>query len=98
MILNQMEIKPISNPMVVFREEFDDWAILFDPESGKAFGINPIGAGIWNKLDGKHDLREIVQHIQKYFENAPPDVEAHVEKFIEDLVKNGLAGYEGGNK
>ena len=98
MILDQMEVKPISNPMVVFREEFDDWAILFDPESGKAFGINPIGAGIWNKLDGKHDLKEIVQHIQKSFENTSPDVEDHVGKFIEDLVKNGLAGYEGGNK
>ena len=96
--MDQMEVKPISNPMVVFREEFDDWAVLFDPESGKAFGINPIGAGIWSKLDGKHDLREIVQHIQKSFENVPPCVEAHVREFIEYLVKNGLAGYEGGNK
>jgi SynChlorMet cassette protein ScmD len=96
--MNQMEIKPISNPMVVFREEFDDWAILFDPESGKAFGINPIGAGIWNRLDGKHDLSEIVQHIKKSFDNVPHDVESHVGKFIEDLVKNGLAGYEGGNE
>jgi hypothetical protein len=30
--------------MVVFREEFEDWAILFDPETGKAFGVNPAGA------------------------------------------------------
>jgi len=56
--MNQMEIKPISNPMVVFREEFDDWAILFDPETGKAFGVNPIGTEIWNKLDGKPDLKK----------------------------------------
>ncbi|MEI6105064.1 MAG: SynChlorMet cassette protein ScmD [Methanothrix sp.] len=93
-----MEIKPIANPLVVFREEFDDWAILFDPESGKAFGINPIGARIWSKLDGKHDLSEIVQHIQNFFDNVSLDVEAHVGKFINDLVKNGLAGYEGVNE
>jgi len=50
--------KPVPNPMVVSREEFDDWAILFDPETGKAFGVNPIGTEIWNKLDGKHDLKK----------------------------------------
>ena len=50
--------KPVPNPMVVSREEFDDWAILFDPETGKAFGVNPIGTEIWNKLDGKRDLKK----------------------------------------
>ena len=28
------EDKPIANPLIVLREEFDDWAILFDPDSG----------------------------------------------------------------
>jgi hypothetical protein len=29
-----MEFKnefPVVNPMIVYREEFDDWAVLFDP-------------------------------------------------------------------
>ena len=25
---------PIANPLVVLREEFDDWAVLFDPDKG----------------------------------------------------------------
>ena len=32
--------KPIANPLIVLREEFDDWAILFDPDTGDAFGLN----------------------------------------------------------
>ena len=65
--------KPVPNPMVVSREEFDDWAILFDPETGKAFGVNPIGTEIWNKLDGKPDSKKscayfrsiLIMYIQK---------------------------------
>jgi SynChlorMet cassette protein ScmD len=45
---------PIANPHVVLREEFDDWAILFDPDSGRGFGLSPTGAYVWKLLDGKH--------------------------------------------
>ena len=30
--------KPIANPLIVLREEFDDRAILFDPDTGKRHG------------------------------------------------------------
>jgi hypothetical protein len=44
---------PVANPLIVLREEFDDWAILFDPDTGNAFGLNPTGVFIWKLLDGK---------------------------------------------
>jgi hypothetical protein len=53
-------ISQVPNPMVVSQEEFDYWAILFDPETGKAFGVNPIGTEIGDKMDGKTDPKEIV--------------------------------------
>jgi len=31
--------KPIPNPFVVLREEFDDWAILFNPDNARAVGL-----------------------------------------------------------
>ena len=34
------DYKPIANPIVVLREEFDDWAVLFNPDSAVAVGIN----------------------------------------------------------
>ena len=42
---------PVANPLIVLREEFDDWAILFDPDTGSAVGINPVGVAIWKVLD-----------------------------------------------
>ncbi len=31
---------PVANPSIVFREEFDDWALLFDPDTSESYGIN----------------------------------------------------------
>jgi hypothetical protein len=33
--------KPLANPFVVLREEFDSWAILFDLDRGHGLGLSP---------------------------------------------------------
>ena len=86
--------KPVSNPTVVFREEFDDWAVLFDPETGEAYGLNPTSAFIWKKLDGEHSLDDILAKLQANCDNVPEDAEGHMKEFIEGLKEKGLVGYE----
>lgn len=90
--------KPIANPLIVLREEFDDWAILFDPDTGDAFSLNPVGVFIWKCLNAKNTPKDIRKKINKVYKNAPDDtdknIDAHINEFIEDLSKNGLAGYE----
>jgi hypothetical protein len=50
-----MNDKPVANPLIVLHEEFDDWAILLDPDRGNAFGLNPTGIFVW-KLLGESPL------------------------------------------
>lgn len=88
--------KLIANPLVVLREEFDDWAVLFDPDTGHAFGLNPVGVFVWKRLDGHHTPEHIVRELRENCQNVPNEVEAHLENFIQDLLKQGLAGYEVG--
>jgi SynChlorMet cassette protein ScmD len=85
---------PIANPLIVLREEFDDWAILFDPDTGDAFGLNPIGVSIWKRLDGNHSVKDILKDLQEGYDDVPDEAEGDLEEFIEDLVQRGLAGYE----
>jgi SynChlorMet cassette protein ScmD len=85
---------PIANPLIVLREEFDDWAILFDPDTGDAFGLNPIGVHIWKRLDGNHSVEEILEDLQEDCEDVPDEASVDLQEFIEDLVQHGLAGYE----
>lgn len=87
--------KPVvANPNVVLREEFDDWAILFDPDTGNAFGLNPVSVCIWKLLDGKHSQEDILKNVHETCEDVPQEAEEHIKGFVQELVEKGLAGYE----
>jgi SynChlorMet cassette protein ScmD len=87
-------MKPVANYGLVLREEFDDWAILFDPDSGNGFGLNPVSVFVWKRLDGEHTQQQILEAIKQSFDNVPEEAEIHLNEFIQDLLDRGLAGYE----
>lgn len=84
----------IANPMVVLREELDDWAVLFDPNTGEGFAINPVSLYIWKRLDGKHTIQDILAGLREDCNDLPEDAESSIDEFIQEVVKRGLAGYE----
>ena len=86
--------KPVANPLIVLREEFDDWAILFDPDTGDGFGINPVSVFIWKRLDGKHTINDILEGLREACEDAPENAEQEVKDFIKELLGKGYAGNE----
>ncbi|HGJ67589.1 TPA: SynChlorMet cassette protein ScmD [bacterium] len=86
--------KPIANPIIVLREEFDDWAILFNPDSGDAHGLNPVGVFIWKMLDGKHTIDDIIEEIKSDCDDVTAEVNKDVSDFIKELTDKGLVGYE----
>lgn len=91
--MNQTD-KPIANPIVVLREEFDDWAVLFNPDTADAVGTNPVGVAVWKRMDGKRSLAEIVSEIKDGFEGVPDAVFKEIDLFVDTLAKNGFAGLE----
>lgn len=93
--MNETEGKnAIANPLIVLREEFDDWAILFDPDTGNTFGLNPMGVLIWKQLDGHHTLDDIASKIKGAAADVPSDVAGHVQAFVQSAVQFGLVRYE----
>jgi len=80
------------NQVVVLREEFDDWAVLYNPDNAEAIGTNPIGVEIWKNLDGKKNLGEIVAGIKQEYNNVSENVDAEVLEFIQKLLQRGLIG------
>jgi SynChlorMet cassette protein ScmD len=88
------EEKPIANPLIILREEFDDWAILFDPDTGNAFGLSPTGVYLWKLLDGEHTIDDMLKTLQVDAEAIPQEAGEHLTAFIEELTRHGLAGYD----
>jgi len=86
--------KPIANPLVVLREEFDDWAVLFNPDTARALGINPVGVAVWKGMDGKSSLEEIVSKIEDCFEGVPENALQEITSFVITLNEEGFVGFE----
>ena len=86
--------KPISNPVVVLREEFDDWAVLFNPDTADAMGTNPVGVAVWKLMDGKRTLGDILEQIKSSFAETPEAAVKDISSFVNTLADNGFVGLE----
>jgi SynChlorMet cassette protein ScmD len=91
--MNQRD-RPIANPIVVLREEFDDWAVLFNPDTADAVGTNPVGVAVWKLMDGKRSLEDIVSEIKNSFEDTPDASCKEIVAFVNRLAENGFVGLE----
>jgi len=91
--MNQTD-RPIANPIVVLREEFDDWAVLFNPDTTYAEGTNPVGVAVWKLMDGKRSIADIMSKIKNSFEDTPDEVGNEIAAFVNTLAENGFAGLE----
>jgi SynChlorMet cassette protein ScmD len=87
--------KAIINPFVVLREEFDDWAIIFDPDTGHGFGLSPVGVHLWKLLDGVNSTDDLLHNIRCCAEDVPEEAIDHVRAFIDELAAEGLVGFGG---
>jgi SynChlorMet cassette protein ScmD len=91
--MNQKD-RPIANPIVVLREEFDDWAVLFNPDTADAVGTNPVGVAVWKRMNGKRSIEDIVSEIRNGFEDIPDAACKEIITFVNTLAENGFAGLE----
>jgi SynChlorMet cassette protein ScmD len=85
---------PIQNPQVVLREEFDNWAILFNPGTADAVGINPMGVAVWKLIDGKRIVEDIAAKIREEYLEVPENAAEEIADYIDQLYKKEFVGYE----
>ena len=84
---------PVLHPEAVIREEFDDWALLFDPDTGNTFGMNPTTVLIVRTIDGKRTISDIVHTISEKFEEVPDSVADDVENLLNGLIATGMVSW-----
>jgi SynChlorMet cassette protein ScmD len=88
------EKTPVRNPVAVLREEFDDWAVLFNPDTTQAVGINPVGVAVWKLIDGNRSIDDVVSEIKNQYDDVPESAHEEVMAFIQNLTDGGFIGYE----
>ena len=71
----ELEI-PTAVEGVMLREGFDDGAILYNPDTGRAYGLNDAAAFIWKHLDGRRSAADIAALVARSFASAPASAAA----------------------
>jgi coenzyme PQQ synthesis protein D (PqqD) len=76
---------------VVARElGHDDGGVLLHLESGNYHGLNPSGWKIWCLIDGERTAGELVTELRARLDDAPPQLEEEVGRFLEGLRERDL--------
>lgn len=81
---------PVPSSAIVFREEFDDWALLFAPDTGEVYAINPVAAFVWKHLDGRRSVTDLTSLVAVSFENVPATADRDVLQYLEKLEAKGF--------
>lgn len=90
----EMSARYMTNPDVVLREEDEDGALLFNPDTNQVQVLNATGLFIWKQCDGAHDLATIVAAMEQAFEEAPAadEVAQDVREFVKGMAAVGFIG------
>ena len=80
------------NPHLVLRIEDDDCALLFDPDSGSVQMLNQTAVEIWQRLDGRQTLREIVEKLADVYEGMGPEAGLQILALANSLLELGAVG------
>lgn len=80
------------NPDVVLREEDEDGALLFNPDTSDVRILNATGLFVWRAASGV-TLDTVVESVSAAFDDVPADrVRADVWSFMSGLLSAGFLG------
>jgi hypothetical protein len=92
-----MKLSPQSRihraPDTVWRE-IDGRAVIISLDDGRVRTVNPTGAEVWSRLDGR-SVAEVLGELGELYPDVPStDLEADLDAFVDDLVRRGIAHVE----
>ena len=79
-------IRFIQNENISLREEDEDGALLFEPDTGKIVVLNLTGVELWKRLKEPNDIKSLKSYIiENFSETDNHDVEKEINEFITQL-------------
>jgi hypothetical protein len=84
----------VTVPAHVIARQLGDECVMLDMASGYYFGLDPVGARIWQLLSEKSSFAEIVERLAQEYDVTPEQAESDLVRFVEELKANGLLSVE----
>lgn len=70
-------------------------AILVQVDSGEVIHLNEVAAEIWRLIDGKRQIKEIIDHIHSAFDVDKTEAKKDTLEFIKSLLDKELVAEKG---
>lgn len=84
----------VTVPEHVMVRQLGDERVILDMASGRYFGLDAVGARIWQLLSHSHSLVEISERLAQEFDVTPERAESDLVRLMEELAANGLISVE----
>lgn len=65
-------------------------AVMMSIDAGRYYGVNAVGARIWELLETPRTIAQLCAQICEEFEVDPQTCETEVLKFVDNLITNGI--------
>jgi len=88
-IFQPLDTRAHIDPDAVFRE-LDGEAVILDLETGLYFGLNEVGARIWQLIEAHGDLRQVFEILRQEFDVADGQLQHDLVTLVEQLREKGL--------
>jgi len=80
-----------TNPVVSFKDEGDEGAVLYNPDTDKSIILNPVGSEIWRFLEEPRTSDEIISMLSESYSGvdniqAREDLEEFINKLKDDFI------------
>jgi hypothetical protein len=85
---------PVPN---VHARRFDDELIILDLNRGFYFGLNGVGAAIWEGLAQGKALSDVVRALADEYDATEAQLMEDAKTLVDQLVDAGLAAFTSGN-
>lgn len=80
----------VTIPQQVLVSKMDEEMVILDLASGTYFGLNPVGAEIWQFLSAGKTIAETCQAMVDRYEVAPSEIERDVVQLLQELLAKNL--------
>ena len=80
----------ISIPAQVMARQVGDETVILDLASGTYFGLDPIGARIWQLIGEGKSLGEVCEALLAEYEVSREQLQGDLERLLQELGSKGL--------
>lgn len=77
------------NPGAAYRI-YDGQATIVLPEQARVTVLNEVGSQVWDRIDGRRTLGEILDAVSETYEVPPEQLERDVQEFLDALREHRM--------